>query len=35
MAIIPQESLLSWEDVDNLGDLQRLKYVITVCLMSL
>ena len=28
MAIIPQESLLSWEDVDNLGDLQRLKYVI-------
>lgn len=28
MAIIPQKSLFSWEDVDNLGDLQRLKYVI-------
>lgn len=28
MAIIPRKSLFSWEDVDALGDLQRLKYVI-------
>lgn len=28
MAIIPQKLLFTWEDVDNLGDLQRLKYVI-------
>jgi transposase len=28
MAIIPQGRLFSWEDVDNLGDLQRLKLVL-------
>ena len=28
MAIIPQMSLFSWEDIGNLGDLKRLKLVI-------
>lgn len=28
MAIIAQKSLFAWEDVDNIGDLIRLKYVI-------
>jgi len=28
MAIIPQTRLFSWEDVDNLGDLKRLKLVV-------
>ena len=28
MAIIPQMSLFSWEDIEDLGDLKRLKLVI-------
>ncbi len=28
MAIIPQTKLFCWEDVENLGDLERLKLVL-------
>ncbi len=30
MAIIPQPGLFSWKDVENLGDLERLRLVIRV-----